>query len=205
MAEDDPLHRRTFLRHVAFASGGLYLVEWTWACKEPAPAAPASPPAAPPPAPATAAPHEPPTSDHRTFTNAEWAILVAAVDRVLPKDEDAGGVEAGVPEYIDRGLTDPDLTRMRTDFLNGLNALDRACTRRFGLPFARAKPEEQDTMLRAYATMPSASGEAHFYETLITLCLEGFLGDPSYGGNQNRVGWAMVGFDPGPPMPGMKH
>ena len=49
--------------------------------------------------------------------------------------------------------------------------------------------------------MPPPSGEAHFYDTLLTFTLEGFLGDPVYGGNQHRVGWALVGFDPGPPMP----
>jgi len=201
MADDSPrkLDRRDLLRGLAFAGSGFYLVEWGWACKDPAP----------PPAPAPAAPakpaHEPLTSDHATFTNAEFAALSAAVDRLLPKDQDVGGVEAGVPEYIDRTLTNPDLRRMKEDFIAGLNALDRACTRRFGLAFARAAPAQQDTMLQADATMPPASGESHFYETLITLALEGFLGDPTYGGNKGRAGWAMVGFDPGPPMPGMRH
>jgi gluconate 2-dehydrogenase gamma chain len=124
---------------------------------------------------------------------------------VLPKDQDVGGIEAGVPEYIDRALTDPNLKQMRTDFLNGLHALDRASTRRASVPFAQAKPSEQDALLQSYAMMAPETGEAHFYETLITLCLEGFLGDPTYGGNKDRAGWAMVGFEPGPPMPGMKH
>jgi gluconate 2-dehydrogenase gamma chain len=211
MADQDPpsdLERRRFLRHMAFASGGLYLVEWGWACKsEPPP--PVAPVATPSPAPVAAKPPPPkrathPT-DHRTFTNDEWPILVAAVDRMLPKDADPGGVEAGVPEFIDRTLTDPNLKQMRDDFLGGLNALDRSCTRRAGVSFAEAKPAEQDALLQSYALMKPESGEAHFYETLVTLCMEGFLGDPTYGGNKDRVGWALVGFEPGPPMPGMKH
>ena len=38
------------------------------------------------------------------------------------------------------------------------------------------------------------SGEAQFYENLLILTLEGFLGDPAYGGNKDKVGWALIGF-----------
>jgi len=192
---DTKLSRRRFLRNAAFAGGGVYLVEWGWACKEDAKPAPAQPVAQKP---QDAAPI---SSAHRVFTNAEFAALTAAVARVLPTDEDPGALEAGVPEYFDRALTDPDLHRMRDDFVGGLNALDRASKRQNQTPFAQATPEQQDALLRKFATMPAASGEAHFYETLVTFTLEGFLGDPVYGGNQKRVGWALVGFDPGPPMP----
>lgn len=188
--EDPSLSRRRFLRNAAFASGGVYLVEWGWACKrEPHPA--------PPPAAAPA----PLTSSHQVFTDAEFKTLTAAVDRLLPKDQDPGGVEAGVPAYFDRAFTNPDLHRMREDFIAGLAALDRASLRAHQLPFAAAPAPAQDALLRRFATMPPTSGEAHFYETLITFALEGFLGDPVYGGNQQRCGWALVGFDPGPPMP----
>ena len=56
---------------------------------------------------------------------------------------------------------------------------------------------------RSRQVMPPTSGEAHFYEALITFALEGYLGDPSYGGNKDRGGWAVVGFNPGAPMPAM--
>ena len=204
--DDSKLSRRRFLRNAAFASGGVYLVEWGWACKEdPKPAA----------KPAKPAPSAPLTSSDRTFTDAEFATLTAAVDRILPKDEDPGAVEAGVPEYLDRAFSDPDLHKMRDDFIAGLAALDRASQREHQAHFAAATPEQRDALLRKFATMPPSSGEAHFYETLVTFTLEGFLGDPVYGGNQKRAGWALVGFDPGPPMPmtagamppmaGMKH
>jgi gluconate 2-dehydrogenase gamma chain len=207
MADPDPPNdpeRRRFLRHMAFASGGLYLVEWGWACKSDPPAT-VVPPPAPAAAVATPAPPRKATrpTDHKTFTNDEWPTLVAAVDRILPKDQDPGGVEAGVPDFIDHTLTDPNLKQMRDDFLGGLHALDRAATRRAGVPFGEAKVDEQDALLQSFALMKPESGEAHFYESLVTLCMEGFLGDPSYGGNKNRVGWALVGFEPGPPMPPM--
>lgn len=206
MSDDAKLSRRRFLRNAAFAGGGIYLVEWGWACKN-EPQKPAVAPAGEKKAPLT--------SSHRIFTDAEFATLTACVDRILPKDEDPGAVDAGVPEYIDRAFTNPDLHRMRDDFLAGLAALDRASQRESHVGFAQASAAQQDALLRKFATMPPTSGEAHFYETLVTFTLEGFLGDPVYGGNKDRMGWALVGFDPGtnmpdhasmvmPGMPGMK-
>ncbi len=34
-----------------------------------------------------------------------------------------------------------------------------------------------------------------FFELLRTHTLYGFLGNPSYGGNRDRVGWKLIGFD----------
>ena len=47
----------------------------------------------------------------------------------------------------------------------------------------------------------------------MVLSLEGFLGDPGYGGNHDRVGWDLVGFklvgaqaaEPPPGYDGVKH
>ena len=38
----------------------------------------------------------------------------------------------------------------------------------------------------------------------MVLTLEGFLGDPSYGGNKDQVGWALVGFDTSEPAPRLR-
>lgn len=148
------------------------------------------------------------TSSHRTFTDDEYAALVAAADRILPRDEDPGAVDANVPEYIDRMLTSPELHRMREDFINGLNALDRRARRTVNKPFAQASAQERDQLLTEFKNFRPGSGEEHFYELLVTLTLEGFLGDPSYGGNKDHVGWALVGFgtsEPPPGYDGMKH
>jgi gluconate 2-dehydrogenase gamma chain len=37
-----------------------------------------------------------------------------------------------------------------------------------------------------------------FFARLLTLTMEGFFGDPIYGGNRNKVSWKMLGF-PGLP------
>ncbi len=44
-------------------------------------------------------------------------MMTAAVDRILPKDEDPGALDADVPEYIDRILQTQELRQMKDDFL----------------------------------------------------------------------------------------
>ena len=36
----------------------------------------------------------------------------------------------------------------------------------------------------------------------MALTMEGFLGDPSYGGNKDHVGWALMGFETSEPQQG---
>lgn len=179
--DDDDVSRRAFVHHLAFFGGGAVVLGS--ACEE-KPKPPSQP----------AAKTASLTSSHLTFTNDEFEALTAAVDRMLPKDEDPGGVEAGVPIYIDRILTTPQLAKMKGDFVPGLRALDRRCQRMHKVPFAKATPTQQDELLTIFKDSPERSGEARWYELLVVLSLEGFLGDPSYGGNRDEVGWQLVGF-----------
>lgn len=176
--------RRVFMRRVTFMGGGVML--WAGACKKETPG--------PVEAAKTSTPTVAPTP-HRTFTAAEFAVLSAAVDRLLPKDEDPGALEANVPEYIDRILQSPEIAKLKTDFVPGLSALDRRSNRMFKVGFAQATPSQQDELLTIFKESEERSGEARWYEMLVTLTLEGFLGDPSYGGNKDRVGWKLVGFE----------
>jgi gluconate 2-dehydrogenase gamma chain len=176
--------RRVFLQRLTFFGGGVVL----YACHKDKDAQ------------KPAERHEVLTSSHLSFTNPEFAVLTAACERILPRDQDPGATDAQVPTYVDRMLQDPDLSPMRQDVVAGLNALDQRAERLHQKGFAALPPKDQDTLLTLFKDSPQGSGEAHFYELLLTLTLEGFLGDPSYGGNQDKVGWALVGFDPMPPL-----
>lgn len=131
----------------------------------------------------------------RTFSSFEYAVVAAATERVLPRDEDPGALDAGVPVYIDRILQTPELEPVRDDFVQGLAALERRAQRMFQKGFASLTAPQQDELLGLFRDSPAKSGEAHFFELLTVMTLEGFLGDPSYGGNQGKVGWKLVGFD----------
>ena len=194
----DDFSRRVFVRRVAMVGGGTVLLGA--ACKrDPKPDAGAP------------ALSEVPVTSHRSFTNAEWLTLCAAVDRMIPRDEDPGALDANVPEFIDRMLQTPELPQMKTNFAPGLNALDRRARRMFNKPFHEATAAQQDELLAIFKDSPEKSGEARWYEMLTVLTMEGFLGDPSYGGNQGEAGWNLVGFklvgrnikgDPKPPYDG---
>jgi gluconate 2-dehydrogenase gamma chain len=147
-------------------------------------------------------------SPHRTFTPAELAIVSAACERIIPKDEDPGAVDADVPEYMDRALQTPEMRTIKNQFLPGLAALQRRSHRMFGAGFAEISDAQRDDLLSIFKDSPPGSGEARFFELLTVFTLEGLLGDPSYGGNKNRVGWALVGFgtsEPPPDYDGTKH
>ncbi len=194
---DDDVSRRVFVHHLTFLGGGAVLLA---GCKQP------EKPAAPPPARPVAL-----TSSHKTFTNGEWATLTAAVDRMIPRDEDPGALDANVPEYIDRMLQSEAMQTTRQNFVPGLAAVERRADRLFKKPFATCTTAQQDEVLTIFKNSPEKSGEARWYEMFVVLVLEGFLGDPSYGGNQGEVGWKLVGFtlvgrnvkgDPKPPYDG---
>jgi gluconate 2-dehydrogenase gamma chain len=178
-----PLSRRSFIQRLTFFGGGVVLLGST-ACKRPE--EPAAKPTTPPPVGA---------SPHGTFSGLELATVAAACERIIPRDEDPGAKDASVPAYIDRILQTPELKQMKTDFLQGLAALERRSRSMFQKTFVDTTPEQQDELLTIFKDSGPATGEAHFYEILVTLTLEGFLGDPSYGGNKDRVGWRLVGFD----------
>ena len=198
---DDDLHpsRRLFVQTLTFMGGGAVLFGCTEEAKKP------------PGPPAKGKKHKPdhalaPTElpaqkgAHKTFTDAEWAVMVAAVDRILPKDQDPGAVDANVPEYIDRILQSKELQRMRVDFVGGLNALDRRAARGFGndagtIGFAQLTEAQKDQLLAEFKDYEGDKGDSKWYEILLVLTMEGFLGDPSYGGNKDYAGWKLVGYN----------
>ncbi|WP_224370290.1 gluconate 2-dehydrogenase subunit 3 family protein [Hyalangium versicolor] len=180
------LTRRSFIQRLTFFGGGVVLLGST-ACKRPAEETPK--------AEKTAEAPSVGDSPHGTFTGLEFSTMAAASERIVPRDEDPGAKDANVPAYIDRILQTPEMKQMKTDFLQGLAALERRARSMFKKGFAEATPEQQDELLTIFKDSGEGSGEAHFYELLVVLTLEGFLGDPSYGGNKGRVGWHLVGFD----------
>jgi len=179
------------VKRLALAGGGAVVLGS--ACKDQPKEAPKQP-QAPAPQDPTRAKTEPLTTSHLTFTSEEFAILTACVDRMLPKDEDVGAVELGVPGFIDHILQTPQLSQMKQNFVPGLAALNRRCQRLHKVPFVAATPAQQDEVLTVFKNSPEGKGEARWYEMLVVLTMEGFLGDPSYGGNKDEQGWKLVGF-----------
>ena len=170
-----------------------------------------------PPAPAPAAADYVPTF----FTPAEWSFLNAACARLIPHDENGpGAVEAGVPRYIDRQMGTPwaegGLWYMQGPFVEakaefgyqaaltprqqyrlGIKAIDDSVRAAADKSFAALAPAEQDDWLKRIekgdVASPDLPLKTFFTAFLLKNVMEGYFGDPLYGGNKDMAGWKLIG------------
>lgn len=96
-----------------------------------------------------------------------------------------------VPELqsnpLARSLADVDL---RARYRAGLADADAFSEADFGAAYADLTTMQQDTILRRLR-----SQRRPFYELLVNHVVEGMLCAPEYGGNRDRLGWQLIGFD----------
>lgn len=123
------------------------------------------------------------------LTDAEARGFAAVADQVIPPDDLPGAAEAGVVHFIDTALEDlmADMAPMLKD---GLRDLDRRATEAQGRTavFADLPFSEQTALLQTVEQTP-------FFELMIFMTHCGMFAMPSWGGNRDRVGWALLGFD----------
>ena len=130
-------------------------------------------------------------SAFETLTAREAADFDAFAARILPSDDGTPGArEAGAVYFADRALG-----TFMADLLpivqGGLADLARRAS---PSAFAELAPVRQDEILREVEADPASP----FFFMGRTLVMLGTFGDPSRGGNRDRVGWSMIGFDPQP-------
>jgi len=109
---------------------------------------------------------------------------------------------------------------LRAKYVEGIKELDRTSQSRFGADFVRLTTEQQDRILagterptlQAEAGLEEAQAvagfapiepalqqtsteiELDFFPLLALHTRQGFYADPIYGGNKDRVGWKLIGF-----------
>ena len=129
------------------------------------------------------------------FGPAETRALVAAFEHALP-----GATEACVADHVAWWLTnDRYFKSLAVDLQEGAVQLDATAQQLFKKAFADCAPEQKDQIFSRFQAGDArtrAFDSARFFERLITFTLEGFLGDPKYGGNRDQVGWKFIGFKP---------
>lgn len=156
------------------------------------------------------------------FSSIEWRFVVAAIGRLIPSSgEGPGGIETGVPEFIDRQMelpyghgsywymmgpfaenTPASLGYQlrfapREIYRTGICAVNEVCAKTLGKPFADLTPEQQDKVLHdmEHGTLPLTDLPAGaFFEQLLTNAREGYFADPQYGGNRDMAAWKWIGF-----------
>ncbi len=156
------------------------------------------------------------------FNPVEWSFINAAVARLIPSDGPGpGGLETGVPEFIDRqmelpyghgayfylqGPFQPDAPATlgyqlrytpRELYRSGIAAANDACRTAAGKVFADLAPDDQDRFLSSLEknqVQLSGPPAAAFFAQLLENAREGYFADPLYGGNRGMAAWKWIGF-----------
>ncbi len=145
-------------------------------------------------------------SPWRFFTLDEARTLAGMVDQIVPPDQDAGAVWAGVVSYIDRQLCGP-YENLQNTYREGLAGVDHSSRARYKKLFADLDFNQQNAMLhllsQGHAPGPvwQRASSADFFETVVDHTMQGYYGDPRHGGNREGVSWKMLNL-PYPPIRG---
>jgi gluconate 2-dehydrogenase gamma chain len=127
----------------------------------------------------------------RVLTSDEAAALDALTAQILPTDDQPGAREANVVRFIDHALA--GFASDQVDlFRQGVRDLDGEARRRHpeAGSFARLTPGDQVALMRSL----EASGSP-FFEAALVATMSGTFADPAYGGNTDKVGWKLIGFE----------
>lgn len=159
------------------------------------------------------------------FTASEFAFVEVAVDHLVPADElGPGAKDAGVAFFIDQQLAG-SFGRAETWYMQGpwkegapeqgyqlkltpaqlyrvsIQGIDDYCRQMFNQKtFIELDAENQEKFLHSLekGEIKLANTPAkEFFAMLLQNTNEGFFADPLYGGNQDFIGWKLIGF-PGP-------
>lgn len=158
-------------------------------------------------------------ADKRFLTAEERRFVTAAVDRLIPADDTPSASEIGAVDYIDAQLAGAygrgDIYYLQPPFQQGLatqgyQAEAPALLYRQAIAdieaflaaenhgrFADLGAASQDDLLTRLSEGEIELEHVHaktFFDTLWQNTLEGFFGDPVYGGNRDMAGWRMIGF-----------
>jgi gluconate 2-dehydrogenase gamma chain len=131
------------------------------------------------------------------FNNADAATVEAFASQIIPSEEGSPGArEAGVVYYIDRALAG-FMRDLQPLYRRGLEALADLAIGAFGLGFSALDDAAQRSLVESLDERAAAEPDdfaGQFYRILREHTVQGFFGDPAYGGNREVVGWKLVGF-----------
>lgn len=122
------------------------------------------------------------------LTSEEAAEFAAIAARIMPSDETPGAEEAGVVYFMDTVLANDrerELATLRAG-LNDLQARVHADYER-GYFYQLSNRQQDDLLTRIE--------QSEFFGTVRFLTIAGMFSLPEYGGNQNLVGYEVIGFD----------
>ncbi len=108
----------------------------------------------------------------------EGSVLDAIVDRIIPRTDTPGALDAGVSAFIDTMLAEFYQDKEKSLLREGLAKADADAQAAHGTGFAALTPDQQDEILRQYDGDAYAEGRSrddkHFFRLLKELTVLGF-------------------------------
>jgi gluconate 2-dehydrogenase gamma chain len=124
------------------------------------------------------------------FFSLDQAVEIESVAaQIIPTDDTPGAREAGAIYFIDRALTTFDQDK-RAAYTEGLKDL-RAKTHEL-FPNADKFSELNSAQQAQVLTTMEKSA---FFAQIRLHTIVGFFANPEYGGNQDKIGWNLIGFE----------
>ena len=164
-----------------------------------------------------------PTDDHGGAKEADTVEFVdrylSGLDFIYAKP-DGNGFERLEGKRAEAWQQRIDIIRKK--YVQGVRELDRRSQARFGFDFLKLTSEQQDEILTEMESPAAVQAEAElaegkavsgfapvepalqqtnaeieleFFPLLALHTRQGFYADPIYGGNKDRVGWKLIGFE----------
>lgn len=131
----------------------------------------------------------PAPADFVVLTAAEAADVDAIANQIVPGGDTPGARDARVVHFIDRALGSFFAAQLPA-FRQGLAEFQQA----FAAHSAVAKPFAAASDARQIDWLHSVD-QTDFFHTVHRLTLLGLVASPKYGGNFNKTGWKVLGFD----------
>jgi len=123
------------------------------------------------------------------FTPDQAAEIEAMAAQIIPTDETPGAREARVINFIDRALA-TFAKNEQGRYTKGIGELQAQASQMFpgSTKFSALNSEQQIKVLTAMEKTP-------FFNTVRTHTIIGFFASPVHGGNQDKIGWKLIGYD----------
>ena len=124
------------------------------------------------------------------FFSTEQAVEIESVAaQIIPKDDSPGAREAGTIYFIDRALTTFDQDKQAA-YTQGLKDLSAKTSDLFpdADKFSGLNSAQQVRILTTIEKTP-------FFAQVRLHTIVGFFANPEYGGNHEKIGWNLIGFE----------
>lgn len=126
-----------------------------------------------------------------TFTEREGADFDAFAARIVPTDDTPGAREAGAVHFADRAF-ETFLADVFPIVRGGLESMNERVASTFAGPeaFADLTEAQQDRIITAV----EQEDPNFFFFARVTVMMS-LVTNPEYGGNRDKVGWELIGFE----------